>query len=75
MNAERSINGQRKQNLTEPRPTSNSLPSAISLDAGEDAIEVERVIVPPGGSGSIALYRGTHLLIREVLHFRERDGG
>ena len=54
---------------------SNSLPSAISLDAGEDAIEVERVIVPPGGSGSIALYRGTHLLIREVLHFRERDGG
>lgn len=53
----------------------DSLPSAISLDAGNEAIEVERVIVPPGGSASITLYLGTHLQIREVLHFRERDGG
>lgn len=59
-----------------PGAGSEALPGAILLaDHGEEAIEVERVIVPPGGSASVTLYLGTHLQIREVLHFRERDGG
>jgi len=54
-----------------PGADSGALPGAILLaDHGEEVIEVERVNVPPGGSASITLDRGTHLQIREVLHIQ-----
>lgn len=45
--------------------------NSISLPADWD----ESVMVSPGDTASVALTHGTHLQIREVLHFRERDGG
>lgn len=52
------------------------LPGALTLEevAGDfEAVEMERLVVPPGGDASVTLLRATHLRIREVS-MREAAG-
>ena len=52
------------------------LPGAVTLEeaaGGLEAVEMERLVVPPGRAASVTLLRATHLRIREVS-MREAAG-
>lgn len=61
-----------------PEAHPDVLPSVVTLDqvaADIDAVVVLRVVIPPGGNGSLSFTRGTELQIREVPMAEVADHG
>ena len=61
----------------EPDEHPDVLPGAVPLDeagAGIEAVEMEHLVVPPGGNATVTLTRATHLRIREIPMSEAVDG-
>lgn len=62
----------------EPDEHPDVLPGAVPLDeagAGIEAVEMERLVIPPGGNATVTLTRATHLRIREIPMGEVRSDG